>query len=184
MLDLETLGTDSNAVIISISAIVFDLKTGKTGAAIEIGVDVLEQMLNGGIVDNDTISWWANQNKETKGSLYRLGSISVKRALSMLNKFITEHAACDFNTCKLWGNGSVFDNVILRNLYKRTDIQFVLPYWCDMDVRTLVCLTNTNTRDFKFVGIKHNGIDDCKHQINYCSYGYNKFNAVEEAKDD
>jgi hypothetical protein len=55
-----------------------------------------------------------------------------------------------------------FDNVMVRNLYKRHNVDFILPYWCDTDVRTLVTLANIDTRDFPFKGIKHYGIDDCK----------------------
>lgn len=172
MLDLETLSVDSNATIISISAVVFDLHTGKTGGEFEVGLGILEQLLSGSVIDNSTIDWWKNQNKEAKESLVNISTSSIAEALESFNIWIAKAVTCEVKDVKLWGNGVSADNTWLRNLYRRTDTKFILPYWCDNDVRTLVNLGNINTKDFQFTGIKHNGIDDCKHQINYCSVAY------------
>ena len=172
MVDLETLGTDSNSVIISISAVAFDLSTGKTGKEFEVGINLLEQALNGGIIDTDTIKWWASQDEKAKKSLTNIKAETIEKALEAFNKYLLNAVNCESNDIKLWGNGSGFDNVLIRNLYRRSNIKFALPYWCDNDVRTLVTLANINTRNFEFKGIKHNGIDDCKHQINYCVKAY------------
>jgi len=172
MVDIETLGTNSNSAVVSISAVAFDLESGKLGKQFEVGINILEQILYGGIIDNDTVQWWSTQSEEAKGSLVNLDTVSVKGALDAFNRWIADTISVDFKDAKLWGNGVGFDNVIIRNLYSRHDKHFVLPYWCDNDVRTLVTLGNINTRDFKFSGTKHNGIDDCKHQINYCAVAY------------
>jgi exodeoxyribonuclease VIII len=58
--------------------------------------------------------------------------------------------------------------VILRNLYKRCGFEFPTPFWSDRDVRTLVDIGDVDTSQYKFEGVKHRGIDDCKHQIKYC----------------
>jgi len=172
MVDIETLGTDSNSVIVSISAVAFDIANGKVGETFEVGIDILEQALHGGMVDNGTIAWWSTQSKEAKKTLTKISSQPVEQALSGFNKWLVDTVSVDLKDVKLWGNGSGFDNVIIRNLYRRSNIDFVLPYWCDNDVRTLVTLANIDTRDYTFEGVKHNGIDDCKHQIRYCSDAY------------
>jgi len=115
--------------------------------------------------------WWSNQDKEAKKSLIRLKPKSVTVVLNKFNTWLND-IECTNNDIKLWGNGITADNIWIRNLYTRHDYKFVLPYWCDSDVRTLVTLGIINTRDFKFTGIKHNGLDDCKHQINYCHAAY------------
>jgi len=172
MVDIETLGTDTNSVIVSISAVAFDLANGKIGSSFEIGIDILEQALSGGIIDNSAIAWWYTQSKEAKEALTRIESHSVGKSLDAFNKWITKNSLVNLKDVKLWGNGSGFDNVLIRNLYRRHDIDFVLPYWCDNDVRTLVTLANIDTRNYKFDGTKHNGIDDCLHQIKYCTDAY------------
>lgn len=172
MVDIETLGTDSNSVIVSISAVAFDITNGKSGKSFEVGITILEQTLYGGQIDNDTMQWWSNQSKDAKKALTRVTPRTVEQALLGFNKWLVDTVSVDLKDTKLWGNGSNFDNVLIRNLYRRHNIDFVLPYWCDNDVRTLVTLANINTRDYKFEGIKHNGIDDCKHQIKYSSEAY------------
>lgn len=172
MLDIETLGTDSNSVIVSISAVVFDLQTGKIGGEYEAGVNILEQLLNGGVIDTSTVAWWAAQSAAAKQALYTLKAQALDIVLSSFNTWLAASTTGQLKDVRIWGNGAVFDNVIVRNLYKRSGVNFVLPYWCDMDVRTLVAVSGINTKSFKFEGTKHCGIDDCKHQIKYCAAAY------------
>lgn len=171
MVDIETLGTDSNSVILSISAIEFDLISGDTGREFEIGLNIEEQVKLGGVVDTSTCIWWLSQDADAIKALTRLKKVAVAKVLFDFNNWLSE-CKVPKNDVKLWGNGSGFDNVIIRNLYRRAGVEFYLPYWCDNDVRTLVTLGNIDTRNFAFNGIKHNGIDDCKHQVKYCTAAY------------
>lgn len=180
MLDIETMGTGSNAVVVSISAIIFDMATGELGDTFEIGLDMKEQTLKGGEIDQDTVNWWAKQSDEAKAELDRLDKKIVEVALERFNQWISDNFPAP-SKIKLWGNGATFDNVIVRNLFKRHDIKFVIPYYADKDVRTLTYLTKTNARKFEFEGIKHRGIDDCKHQIKYCVDGYQKIQKALES---
>jgi hypothetical protein len=164
MVDLETLGTDSNAVIVSISAVQFDMNTGEVGKQFEIGVDLKEQIAKGAIIDVDTVMWWLEQSKDAQQQLTSLKREPVNVVLNAFNHFIHKNKINN-----MWGNGATFDNVIIRNLYKRHDYAFQLPFWVDRCVRTYVDTNDIDTRDFKFVGIKHRGIDDCLHQIKYCT---------------
>lgn len=173
MLDIETLGTGSNAVVVSISAIIFDIKTGDIGECFEVGIDTNEQVIKGGIIDQETIDWWDKQSGEAKSELSRLLKEPVYDALTSFNDFIKRNFTAP-SKIKLWGNGATFDNVIVRNLFKRQGIDFKIPYYADMDVRTLVYLAKVNTKSYDFTGVKHRGIDDCKHQIKYCVDGYRK----------
>lgn len=171
MLDIETLSTNSNGVITTISAVQFNLESGTIGKSFEIAIDIKEQVANGAVVDIDTVVWWMSQSNEAIASMLRLKKTSVALALLQFNQWIKDLGYA-INDMKLWGNGCTFDNVMVRNLYKRHNADFILPYWCDIDVRTLVTLANIDTRDFPFKGVKHYGIDDCKHQINYCMEAY------------
>ena len=161
MVDIETFGTDSNSVIVSISAVKFDINTGELGSTFEIGLDIQEQLDNGAVIDGSTVMWWLEQSKEAQHELTRIDRIDVASALSHFNSFLYPTPDA------LWGNGATFDNVIVRNLHKRHKIEFRVPFWADRCVRTYVDMNDINTRDFKFVGTKHNGIDDCLHQIKY-----------------
>lgn len=172
MLDIETFGTNADAVVVSISAIVFD-EGGDTGATFEVGLELKSQLLNGRAIDKDTVYWWVNQSKEARRSLFALKEENTTDVLLKFNEFIKDNFD-DVRSVNLWGNGATFDNVIVRSLYDSFDIHFVLPYWCDKDVRTLTYLTDINPKDYEFDGVKHNGICDCLHQIKYCTDGLKK----------
>ena len=171
MLDIETLSTNSNGVITTISAVQFDLASGKMGKTFETAIKIKDQTDKGAVIDIDTVVWWMSQDTDAIISMLRIEKQNVDYALIEFNNWIASLGVV-FNNVKLWGNGVSFDNVMVRNLYKRHDVKFILPYWCDNDVRTLVTIGGIDTRNFKFEGIKHNGIDDCKHQIRYCHAAY------------
>ena len=173
MLDLETLGLKSDSVILTIGIVQFDLKTGKTGAEVEIALDWQDQVNNRAKIDANTVKWWMEQEDAAIKTLVKKHMVTVKRSAEIIKEFFDKNCK-DLRETKLWGNGVSFDNVMLRNLYARHDCNFPLPYWCDNDVRTLVTLCDINPSDYPFTGIKHNAIDDCKHQIKYCCDGYEK----------
>jgi len=167
MLDLETLGTDSNSVVISISAVEFNRKTGKLGREFEMGLDKFEQIEKGGIVDTATVEWWASQSQEAKDEINRLEKINVPHVLRAYADWIRQSKAMT-----VWGNGATFDNVILENLFKRHGVAYPTKFWDNRCVRTLCDLLRIDSRKTKFIGVKHRGIDDCKHQITYCMKGF------------
>ncbi|EFW55075.1 enzyme; Degradation of DNA [Shigella boydii ATCC 9905] len=61
MIDLETMGKNPDAPIISIDAIFFDPQTGDMGPEFSKTID-LETA--GGVIDRDTIKWWLKQSRE------------------------------------------------------------------------------------------------------------------------
>lgn len=185
MIDIETLSANNNAVIVSISAVQFNLVTGKTGETFEIGISLEEQQKLGRDIAVDTVTWWLQQEKEAQHSLLSIDKVSIAEAIKGLNTFIATVASnCNVQLKKLnlWGNGSSFDNAIVRSLYKDVNSEFLLPYYCDRDVRTLVQIAMFNPFKVRFDGIKHNGIDDCKHQIKYCNMAYKQLLGMGVAK--
>lgn len=173
MVDIETLGTDSNSVIVSISAIECDLRTGKTGDEFVTGIDIQEQLDKGAVMNAGTVMWWLGQSKEAQSELLDVERVNVMTALYKFNRWVNS-LKYSAGLYKLWGNGATFDNVIIRNLHYRHGTSLIIPSWNDRDVRTVVDLANINTRDFEFTGVKHKGLDDCKHQIKYCAEAYKR----------
>ena len=75
------------------------------------------------------------------------------------------------NNIRIWGNSNRFDLGILEGWYKKGIGSKFEPFWntwLERDVRTLSSLKPNIKANMKFVGIKHNALDDCKHQIKYC----------------
>ncbi len=162
MLDLETFGTSSNAVIVSLSAVQFNSETGETGEVFEMGLDLQQQIDKGAILDADTVMWWLKQPEAAQVELTKIYAHPVMLVLEAFNDWLTMT-----NCSSIWGNGATFDNTLVRNLYTRHKVKFALAYWADRDVRTMVDTFKIDRRKYEFVGTKHKGIDDCMHQINY-----------------
>ena len=160
MLDLETLGTGSNSVVISVGLIAFNISTGEILADIDIGLNLNQQIKTGGVIDGDTLEFHFAQAPDSIQKMAQRKALDVKEGLNLISNFIEAN-----NLTAIWGNGATFDNVILRNLYARHLKVFPLEFWTDRDVRTAVDIYNIDTRDVHFEGIKHYCLDDARHQI-------------------
>ncbi|MBS9199133.1 3'-5' exoribonuclease [Escherichia coli] len=167
MIDLETMGKNPDAPIISIGAIFFDPQTGDMGPEFIKTVD-LETA--GGIIDRGAIKWWLKQSREAQSAIL-VDEIPLDDALLQLREFIDENSGEFF--VRAWGNGANFDNVILRRSYERQGIPCPWRYYNDRDVRTIVELGKALEFDARaaipFEGVPHNALDDARHQAKYIS---------------
>ncbi|HBI7890195.1 exodeoxyribonuclease VIII [Escherichia marmotae] len=167
MIDLETMGKNPDAPIISIGAIFFDPQTGDMGPEFSKTIDL---ETTGGVIDRDTIKWWLKQSREAQSALLT-DEIPLDDALLQLREFIDENSGEFF--VQVWGNGANFDNVILRRSYERQGIPCPWSYYNDRDVRTIVELGKAidfdARMDIPFEGLRHNALDDARHQAKYVS---------------
>lgn len=167
MIDLETMGKNPDAPIISIGAIFFDPQTGDMGPEFSKTID-LETA--GGVIDRDTIKWWLKQSREAQSAIMT-DEIPLDDALLQLREFIDENSGEFF--VRVWGNGANFDNVILRRSYERQGIPCPWRWSNDRDVRTIVELGKAIDFDARtaipFEGVRHNALDDARYQAKYVS---------------
>ncbi|WP_416136853.1 3'-5' exoribonuclease domain-containing protein, partial [Escherichia coli] len=167
MIDLETMGKNPDAPIISIGAIFFDPQTGDMGPKFSKTID-LETA--GGVIDRDTIKWWLKQSREAQSAIMT-DEIPLDDALLQLREFIDENSGEFF--VQVWGNGANFDNTILRRSYERQGIPCPWRYYNDRDVRTIVELGKAIDFDARtaipFEGERHNALDDARYQAKYVS---------------
>ncbi|EIW6931091.1 3'-5' exoribonuclease [Escherichia coli] len=172
MIDLETMGKNPDAPIISISAIFFDPQTGDMGPEFSKTID-LETA--GGVIDRDTIKWWLKQSREAQSAIMT-DEIPLDDALLQLREFIDENSGEFF--VQVWGNGANFDNTILRRSYERQGIPCPWRYYNDRDVRTIVELGKAIDFDARtaipFEGERHNALDDARYQAKYVSVIWQK----------
>ncbi|EPV0430269.1 3'-5' exoribonuclease domain-containing protein [Escherichia coli] len=167
MIDLETMGKNPDAPIISIGAIFFDPQTGDMGPEFSKTID-LETA--GGVIDRDTIKWWLKQSREAQSAILT-DEIPLDDALLQLREFIDENSGEFF--VQVWGNGANFDNAILRRSYERQGIPCPWRYNNDRDVRTMVALGLVIDFDARttipFEGERHNALHDARYQAKYVS---------------
>ncbi|CAD5505372.1 exonuclease family protein [Escherichia coli] len=167
MIDLETMGKNPDAPIISIGAIFFDPQTGDMGPEFSKTIDLDTA---GGVIDRDTIKWWLKQSREAQSAIMT-DEIPLDDALLQLREFIDENSGEFF--VHVWGNGANFDNTILRRSYERQGIPCPWRYYNDRDVRTIVELGKAIDFDARtaipFEGERHNALDDARYQAKYVS---------------
>lgn len=176
MIDIETLGTNTNAPIASIGAVFFEPSTGITGARFYVRVDAENDELNGAVASVATFKWWFKQSREAQAELLASDAIPLWGALCQLDGFLTDNAVPeDLDLLQVWGNSPTFDCAILRAAYARADLEGPLwKFWNERDCRTMVELGKVigfdPKQDMPFRGERHNALADAVHQAQYVSH--------------
>lgn len=169
MLDLETLGNVSNSVIASIAAVAFNIETGETGPQFYQRASIQSCLDIGLTVNGSTIQFWMEQENDARAELFK-DTQNISAVLFNFRKFLEQ-----LGTVYMWGNSARFDLGILENAYlKLGNKQIPWNYSLERDVRTLVWFAPEIKKNEPFIGVKHNPIDDCLHQIKYCSKTWQK----------
>ena len=159
MIDLETLGTCNNAVIIQIGACYFDRATGKIGKKLLINVDVESSLKKGFEVEAHTLYWWLEQSEDARQSLIKKKGVSVIAAIKKINTFLKD------SEC-IWSHAT-FDYVKIEHHLNKLGIKPTFGYRSPRDLRTLVDITDIDLSEYHFDGVQHNALDDCLHQVKY-----------------
>lgn len=175
MLDLETMGTATDTVVTSISAVKFDADGYEDNyfhKKLKIG-----EMLNRGFsITASTLEWWLNQPKESLEETLSEGE-SLLKVLKEFNRWLGD----DIDNIKIWSNGSDFDNAIMSSLYKKLNGNTPWKFWNTRCYRT-ICNFNPQVNKYywecynKQAKTSHIGYEDCLKQITILQQINNKFN--------
>lgn len=157
MIDLETLGTAGNSVILSIGAVRFD----KRGLGDEFYVSVnIDSCLDKGLhIDGRTLAWWMEQEDDARKVFSETG-LPLSTALNALA------SAFDWENTLVWCNGLSFDLPILDTAYRACDMAAPWAYYNGRDYRTLK--NELEKSAFKALEVRptvaHNALADAKAQ--------------------
>lgn len=162
MLDLETMGTSPDSVILSLGACFFDKE--EVGDGIYLVLDREEQKQANRRVSEDTMIWWDNQSNEAR-TVFDAPQTPVAHALSGFAQFIELYADDPKKVC-VWGNGSDFDNIMLGTLYDLWGIKKPWSYSNNRCFRTLKNIALAfDSHDLPVrEGTAHNALDDAVFQ--------------------
>lgn len=185
MIDLETMSSNSDAVIASIGAVYFDLDTGEMGDEFYAKVDLSKQdgrRRFSGL----TVAWWLQQPDEARKALAREGEgLTPTEVCKYFTGFYKRHKARH-----LWSHAT-FDAVVLRSFYEEfskdapTSRYGKAPwhYREARDIRTLNAIAHSlgykvspdeGSTDRVVIDdlIPHNALGDAKRQAIYVSEMY------------
>ena len=154
MIDLETLSTNPEAVILTVGGVKFNpYNTVEPSQGMYFRVDVDSQTAIDREVMQDTLDWWSTQPKEiSEEALGDKDRISLEDMIKSINKW-------SVGVDVFWCQGPLFDYAILQNIYKQLGHPVPWQYWQIRDSRTLFNLVPRDKNE-KRVGL-HNALSDC-----------------------
>jgi hypothetical protein len=162
MVDIETLGTDHNAVILSIGSVVFDADTGATIADFYLNVDAESQPNR--CIDPATVMWWLRKSEEARSALNG-NQFDIGHALQSWLTWFSQWRLPGRPELLLWSKSPSFDVAILRHAAKQEKVPFPFKYSQERDVRTAEAALERFLTDYRAPKPEHHALDDAKGQV-------------------
>lgn len=161
MVDIETLATTPNAVILTIGAIKFSrngplLPLDKLDTFYE-RIDIKSCQKHGLVIDDDTLKWWNTQDCAFE-TLHNPDRIKLKKALKKFTEWIDK---CEI----IWAKSPDFDCVILKNAFTVCGLQTPWKFWNTRCCRTVMDIATVKDSDITRNNNAHHALYDCYHQI-------------------
>lgn len=161
MIDLETLGTGDDAIILAIGAVAFDPIAGAvfTGDKFYKRLSWDDNSQPGRKIDAATLKWWLGQNRRVFEEMTS-GHFPLQGALLELAVWLGDPKLMR----GVWANGVSFDLGMLGHAYKSFNMKTPWSYskeTCQRTLRRLVKL------DLPREGSHHNALDDAIHQAQW-----------------
>jgi hypothetical protein len=168
MLDIETLSTRPESVIVTIGAVKFDPwgEDVDTDNGLYYRINVDEQLALDRHVLESTVEWWGTQPEDVREEALGEGNrVSLDEMTRGLNKFLV-------GIDNIWCQGPAFDIVILENLYRQLAKPTPWQFWQIRDSRTLFGVHgDPREKDRKAA---HNALMDCYYQATGVQQVYKK----------
>lgn len=162
MVDIETLSTHTNAVVLSIGAVRFDPISGKIEEELYATLRPQDQVERK--IDSDTVMWWMKQVAEDPTKINAFNSeskIPIRQALIQLSAFLAVDTGEDR---KVWACDPDFDLAILADLYHQFNIPIPWKFFEGRSVRTVRDIATALGRPKLSQLVTHNALEDCKRQ--------------------
>lgn len=157
MCDLETMGLQDNAAIVSIGVVEFS--ETELGRNFYVNVSLESCTAVGLVTSASTIDWWSKQEQSAIAA-WQENPGQLVDALSELNRYL-EKATGGLGSVRLWGNGAGFDNVLLKNAYQAVGADEPWKYYNNRCYRTMAGMFPLAPDEMPArVGTYHNALDD------------------------
>ena len=160
MIDVESLGTRADSVILSLGAVKFDLASGKIddkGFYASISIDSNQEL--GRRIQEDTLLWWLKQEIAAQ-SVFHEDKTTLSQALEDFSDWVGN------DDCEVWSNGADFDIPMLAHAYAQIQMEAPWKFWASNCFRTYKKLPGAKAiaGTVPFSGVKHNALADAFHQ--------------------
>lgn len=155
MIDIETLGTSSQAPIVQIGAVT------NSGEEFLFTVDIDDAVRNG-VVDGSTVKWWLSQSKEAIDSVFNTDiNGGLEKGLKCFYKF------CKDSNCDFYWSHATFDFPVISDAYHKNGVKPPYAYYNCRDLRTIEHFYGNDIKWSVREGVHHNALDDAKYQMKH-----------------
>lgn len=171
MVDIETLSTAVNAVVLSIGAVEFDPSTGNIER--EFYRELRLDMQRDRHISGDTVQWWAKQLTENNADNILTNPNSKKLDPHNAVFSLAEFLKCstygvttpeEYENIEVWACDPDFDLAILSNLYESLYLVVPWKFWNTRSVRTVRMLNKIAGIEVPKSPVTHNALEDCIRQ--------------------
>lgn len=159
MVDMETLGTVADAVILSIGAVKFNAKKINDAGFYSI-VSVESNLSLKRRVQEDTLAWWMKQSEAAR-VLFQGPGCTVEAALEDLADWIGNDDPI------VWSNGASFDIPMLEHAYTQTRLDVPWKFWNTRCYRTMKSLPFAKQVPAPTPTIAHHALHDAVAQARH-----------------
>jgi hypothetical protein len=160
MIDIESLNTTPDCVILTIGAVLFDPRGQGIISKIEIRPTIEDQTeIYNRSINDATLEWWGKQSPEAiEEAMGDQGRVSFSDAMKQLYDFCWNHG-------KPWSHGAPFDIVVMEHAWRQLGLRSPWSYGDVRDTRTLFDITGVSLRDKKYkTSTTHKAVEDAEHQ--------------------
>src|ERR1017187_2636179 len=149
--DIETLGIESNSVVLSVAIIYFDLEKDAfvtfeelIQRSLTVKISVMPQVAGpkGRQIDKSTVDWWGKQSPEARKTSFETSSTDLmpQDAIVLLRDYIETYSN---DEDIFWARGG-FDQMILDSFCRSFKQPVLTKYWQWRDFRTAIDLLAGN----------------------------------------
>lgn len=166
MIDIETLGKNSNAIIVSIGAVAFDPETGEIGDTYYNVISPYSSEAWGLRPDMSTIIWWMRQSPEARDALFGkdVEWDTLKPALEKLSLFINNVRGTG-PAPYIWARDPDFDCKLLQNAFEKCNVKVPWQYNKCLSCRTAEYYFKEKYKSVPVSrGVYHHALDDAIYQ--------------------
>lgn len=179
MIDLETMGTSPNAVVLSCGLVLFNRE--RVILEDERTLSIYDQLVNGRSISKDTAEWWKKQSPEAQKVIADSisGGVTLPEFYDWLEAFLGASKSESQSTILVWSNGANFDIPIVEDICFQIGKPVPWKFWNTRCYRTLKTMFHLE-HSIKREGVSHRALDDAKYQAK-CVAGYLAANPMRDA---
>jgi hypothetical protein len=163
MFDLETLGTDPAAHVLSIGWAIFDEEMVKEFGQVNLRPEGQEHRTR----SFDTVLWWVSQAAKNPASAHdafaKGDECGMKTALSVVRYAVSRAG----DGAEVWANSPSFDLAILRDMFQSQGSETPWPFYMERDYRTVKAMRPPTSKSVSSAGtpeVKHTAEGDAVDQ--------------------